>query len=50
MHVALGKPAGPGLGVRRTLKMLAERPLLAVRLGGVIGFRSYLSIHCQLVG
>lgn len=48
MRVALGKPAGLGLSVLWTLKMLAERLLLVVGLGGAIGFRSYLSIHCQL--
>ena len=48
MHVALREPAGLGLSVLWTLKMLAEKTLLVVGPGGETEFRSYLSIHCQL--
>lgn len=50
MRVALEEPAGLGLGVLWTLKVLAEWTFLVVGPGGARVFRSYLSMHCQLCG
>lgn len=50
MHVALGESAGFDLGVLGKMKMMTERLILAVGLGGETGSQNCLSVHVSACG